>query len=86
MSAVPSTKVVTHIRDVHIERMEKALSVWIEDNVWKNMPLSGPLIHAKAMRMYVHLAGARGTSTSDAGMSNMGTSRPQSIPSEQRMV
>ena len=34
-STVPSSKLVTHVWDVHIERMEKALSVWIEDNVQK---------------------------------------------------
>ena len=39
-STVPSTKVVTHVRNVHIERMEKALGVWIEDNAQKNMPLN----------------------------------------------
>ena len=36
-SAVPNTKVVTHVRDIHIERMEKALSLWIEDIAQKNM-------------------------------------------------
>ena len=36
-STVPSTKVVTHIQNVHIESTEKALVVWIEDNVQKNM-------------------------------------------------
>ena len=30
-STVLSTEMVTHIRDVHIERIEKALSVWIEE-------------------------------------------------------
>ena len=74
VSTVPSTKVVTHVQDVHIERMEKALSIWIEDNVQKNMPLGGPLIRARAMRMYAHLAGAGEASSSDAGMSDAGMS------------
>ena len=54
--------------------METALSVWIEDNVQKNMPLSGLLIHTKAMHMYAYLAGAGGTSTSDTGMRDAGIS------------
>ena len=32
-SAVPSNKMVTHVWDVHIERMEKALCICIEDNM-----------------------------------------------------
>ena len=51
-SAGPSTKVVTQVRDVHIERMEKALNVWMEGDAQKNMPLNGPLIHTKMIRMY----------------------------------
>ena len=73
-SAVPSTKVVTHIWDVHIQRMEKALSVWIEDNVLKNMLLNGPITRTKAMRMYTHLAGTGGASTSGASTSDACTS------------
>ena len=83
---------ITHVRDVHIERMENALNVWIEDNTQKNMPLSGGLICTRAMRMYAHLAGMGGASTSDTGMSDadMSISSPFqvsiSIASEQRMV
>ena len=36
-STVPSTKVVTHAQDDHMERMEKVLRVWIENNAQKNM-------------------------------------------------
>ena len=54
-SIVPSTEVNTHVQDVHIERMEKALNVWIEDNMQRNMPLSGPFIRAKVMPIYAHL-------------------------------
>uniref|UniRef100_UPI00358F7236 putative CENPB DNA-binding domain-containing protein 1 n=1 Tax=Myxine glutinosa TaxID=7769 RepID=UPI00358F7236 len=34
-NTVTSTKVVTHVQDVHIKRMEKALSIWIDNNVQK---------------------------------------------------
>ena len=69
-----------------MERMEKALSVWIEDNAQKTMPLSGPLIHAKTMRMYMHLAGVGGTSTNDAGMSGSGTSGPSQFQVSRGLV
>ena len=59
-----------------MERMEKSLSEWIEDNVQKNMPLNGPLIPAEPMHIYAHLAGEGGTSMSDAGVSDVGTSGP----------
>uniref|UniRef100_UPI00359001A7 putative CENPB DNA-binding domain-containing protein 1 n=1 Tax=Myxine glutinosa TaxID=7769 RepID=UPI00359001A7 len=78
-SAVSSTKVVTHVRDVHIERMEKALSIWIEDNVQKSMPLSGPLICEKAKQIYDHLSGAGAASMSDAPIDD-GTSSATSFP------
>uniref|UniRef100_UPI00358FB966 tigger transposable element-derived protein 1-like n=1 Tax=Myxine glutinosa TaxID=7769 RepID=UPI00358FB966 len=65
-SAVSSMKVVTHVRDVHIERMEKAL-ISIKDNTQKNMPLSGPLIRAKVKHIYDHLSGA---GTGDASKSD----------------
>uniref|UniRef100_UPI00358EF441 tigger transposable element-derived protein 1-like n=1 Tax=Myxine glutinosa TaxID=7769 RepID=UPI00358EF441 len=77
-SAVSSTKVVTHVRDVHIERMEKAFSIWIDDGVEKSMPLSGPLIREKAKQIYDHLSGTGGASTSDA-LSDDGTSRATSF-------
>ena len=78
--AVPSTKVVTQFRDVHINVMEKALNVWVEDNAQKNVPLSGPLIREMAKRMYDNLTGMGGAAsmsdvgTSYAGMSDVGTS------------
>ena len=37
-STVPSTKVVTQVWDVHIDRMEKAVNIWMEENAQKNMP------------------------------------------------
>uniref|UniRef100_UPI00358E202C putative CENPB DNA-binding domain-containing protein 1 n=1 Tax=Myxine glutinosa TaxID=7769 RepID=UPI00358E202C len=77
-SAVSSTKVVTYVRDVYIERMEKAFSIWIEDNTSESMALSGPLIRAKAKCIYNHLSGTGCTSTSDAP-SDYGTSSTSSF-------
>uniref|UniRef100_UPI00358F1F1B tigger transposable element-derived protein 1-like n=1 Tax=Myxine glutinosa TaxID=7769 RepID=UPI00358F1F1B len=78
-SAVSSTKAVTHARDVHIVRMEKALSIWIKENVQKSMPLSGLLIREKAKQINYHLAGAGvGASMSDAP-SDDGTSSMSSF-------
>ena len=51
-SAPECAKVVSHARNPHIERMEKALNVWIEDNTAKSLPLSGPIIRQKALRLY----------------------------------
>uniref|UniRef100_UPI0035902E27 putative CENPB DNA-binding domain-containing protein 1 n=1 Tax=Myxine glutinosa TaxID=7769 RepID=UPI0035902E27 len=81
-SAVSNTKVVTHLRDVHIliERMQNALSIWFEDNTQKSMPLSGPIIHEKAKQIYDNLSGtgAGGACTSDAP-SDDGTSSTTSF-------
>jgi len=52
----------------------RRLSVWIEDNVQKNMSLSGPLIHTLVINMYILITGTGGSSTSDAGMSAVGSS------------
>uniref|UniRef100_UPI00358F4578 tigger transposable element-derived protein 1-like n=1 Tax=Myxine glutinosa TaxID=7769 RepID=UPI00358F4578 len=65
-SAVSSMKGVTHVWDVHIERMEKALSIWIKDIVQKSMPLSRPLIRKKTKRIYEYMSGVGGASTRDA--------------------
>uniref|UniRef100_UPI00358FD912 putative CENPB DNA-binding domain-containing protein 1 n=1 Tax=Myxine glutinosa TaxID=7769 RepID=UPI00358FD912 len=72
-SAVSSMKVVAHVRDVYMERMEKALSIWIEDTMQKSKPLSGPLIHEKAKRIYDHRSGMGGASKRNA-LSDDGTS------------
>ena len=69
-STIHSTKVVTQIRDVQVETMEKALIVWLEDSAQNNVPWSGPLIREKVKRMYNHLVGVRGAANmSDAGIS-----------------
>ena len=64
-SAVPSTKVVIQVRDIHIQIMT-ALNMWLEDNSHKNVPLSGSLIHEN---------------TTDAGMSDTLTDAGMSVPS-----
>ena len=38
VSAVPSSKVVTQVRNMHIKSMEKALNVWVEYNAERNVP------------------------------------------------
>ena len=93
---VPGMKVVTNVRDFHIETMEKALNVWLEDNSQKNGPLSGPRIHEEAKQMYDHLVGTGGVANksdvgtsnalSDAGTHDAGTRGTQSLPSSQGMV
>ena len=75
---------VTQVRDVHIETMEKALNVWLEHNAQNNQPLSGPLIREKPKQMYDHLFGVGGTAnTSNAGtgdaLSDAGTNGPSSF-------
>ena len=62
-------KVVAQVRNIHIEWMEKALNVWIEDNTQKGMPLGGPLMREKAKLLHDHLSGMGGASTSAAGTS-----------------
>lgn len=54
-SSVASTSLSAKIvRDPAIEKMEVALSLWIEDRNQKRVPLSGPLIREKAKRLYAH--------------------------------
>ena len=73
----PAPKWVTSVKDAHIEAMEKALNVWVEDNAQKNVPLSGPLIRGKAKRMYDHLTGTCGAAyTGDEGTSDVATNGP----------
>uniref|UniRef100_UPI00358E9BDB putative CENPB DNA-binding domain-containing protein 1 n=1 Tax=Myxine glutinosa TaxID=7769 RepID=UPI00358E9BDB len=84
-STVSSTNVVTHVQDVHIKWIEKALSIWIENNVQKSMLKSGPLIREKAKQIYDHLSGAGvgGASMSDA-LSDDGTSSVTSFTASRR--
>uniref|UniRef100_A0A2A4JVK0 HTH CENPB-type domain-containing protein n=1 Tax=Heliothis virescens TaxID=7102 RepID=A0A2A4JVK0_HELVI len=54
-SSVASTSLSAKVvRDPAIEKMEVALSLWIEDRNQKRVPLSGPMIREKAKRLYAH--------------------------------
>ncbi|GBP89339.1 Tigger transposable element-derived protein 1 [Eumeta japonica] len=54
-SSVASTSLSAKIvRDPAIEKMEVALSLWIEDRNQKRVPLSGPMVREKAKRLYAH--------------------------------
>ena len=44
-----------YIRDPCVERMEKALLIWIDDNQQKNIPMSGEIIKEKALGLYSRL-------------------------------
>ena len=50
-----STKRVARVRDLLIEKMEKALMLWIEDCATKKMPISTNGIKTKAFKIYAHL-------------------------------
>lgn len=43
-------------RDVRIEKTEKALSIWIEDQTRKKVPLSSHIIREKAKHLHKHFA------------------------------
>ena len=47
-----SNKSIGRSRDVALEKTESALSIWIEDQTQKKVPLSFHLIQAKAIRVY----------------------------------
>uniref|UniRef100_A0A1A9USL2 HTH CENPB-type domain-containing protein n=1 Tax=Glossina austeni TaxID=7395 RepID=A0A1A9USL2_GLOAU len=49
------------VRDPAIEKMEVALSLWIEDRNQKRVPLSGPMVREKANRLYAHFKGPDGS-------------------------
>uniref|UniRef100_UPI00358E3E0E tigger transposable element-derived protein 1-like n=1 Tax=Myxine glutinosa TaxID=7769 RepID=UPI00358E3E0E len=62
-----SAKVSFMSRDPKLEKMEKTLNLWIEDQTQKRVPLNGPVIREKAKRLYEHLmqtSGGEGSSTS----------------------
>ncbi|XP_064421091.1 tigger transposable element-derived protein 1-like [Latimeria chalumnae] len=64
--APQSAKVAFQSRDPNIERMEKALNVWIEDKTQKKAPLSGPVIREKALHIYKNFceeSGGEGSSS-----------------------
>ena len=46
---------ITHSRNNIIEEMEKRLSIWIDDEIERNMPLSQSIIMEKTRRIFNHI-------------------------------
>uniref|UniRef100_UPI00358E44AC tigger transposable element-derived protein 1-like n=1 Tax=Myxine glutinosa TaxID=7769 RepID=UPI00358E44AC len=65
-SALQSAKMSFQSRDPNIERMEKALNIWITDQTRKKMLLSGPVIRKKSLRIYKHFHEAPGAKYSSS--------------------
>uniref|UniRef100_UPI00358EF42B tigger transposable element-derived protein 1-like isoform X1 n=1 Tax=Myxine glutinosa TaxID=7769 RepID=UPI00358EF42B len=62
-----SAKVLFITRDPKLEKMEKTLNLWIEDQTQKRVSLNGPVIREKAKQLYEDLmqaSGGEGSSTS----------------------
>ncbi|GFS78452.1 tigger transposable element-derived protein 1 [Trichonephila clavipes] len=63
-----STKFASYIRDVLLERTERAIVIWIEEHVQRRIPVSGYLIQEKALQFYKSMKQSEpSTSTSQAG-------------------
>ncbi|GFW20788.1 tigger transposable element-derived protein 1 [Trichonephila clavipes] len=63
-----STKFASYIRDVLLERTERAIAIWIEEQVQRRIPVSGYLIQEKALQFYKSMKQSEpSTSTSLAG-------------------
>ncbi|GFT32606.1 tigger transposable element-derived protein 1 [Trichonephila clavipes] len=63
-----STKFASYTRDVLLERTERAIVIWIEEQVQRRIPLSGYLIQEKALQFYKSMKQSEpSTSTSQAG-------------------
>ncbi|GFU95024.1 tigger transposable element-derived protein 1 [Trichonephila clavipes] len=63
-----STKFASYTRDVLIERTERAIAIWIEEQVQRRIPVSGCLIQGKALQFYKSMKQSEpSTSTSQAG-------------------
>ncbi|GFV76892.1 tigger transposable element-derived protein 1 [Trichonephila clavipes] len=45
-----STKFASYSRDVLLERTERAIAIWIEEQVQRRIPVSGYLIQEKALQ------------------------------------
>lgn len=54
--ATVSLSKTSHARNPLFEKMEKMLSIWIEDKNQKNMPLNGECIRIKAKRIFDHIS------------------------------
>ena len=55
-SSSKNAKTVSISRDSRIEKLEKALTIWIEDQSQHKVALSGQIIREKALRLYEHLS------------------------------
>ncbi|GFU80947.1 tigger transposable element-derived protein 1 [Trichonephila clavipes] len=63
-----STKFASYIRDVLLERTERAIAIWIEEQVQRRIPVSGCLIQEKALQFHKSMKQSEpSTSTSQAG-------------------
>ncbi|GFU88310.1 tigger transposable element-derived protein 1 [Trichonephila clavipes] len=63
-----STKFASYIRDVLLERTERAIAIWIEEQVQRRISVSGYLIQEKALQFYKSMKQSEpSTSTSQAG-------------------
>ncbi|GFV44926.1 tigger transposable element-derived protein 1 [Trichonephila clavipes] len=63
-----STKFASYTRDVLLERMERAIAIWIEEQVQRRIPVSGYLIQEKALQFYKSMKLSEpSTYTSQAG-------------------
>ncbi|GFW31340.1 transposon Tf2-11 polyprotein [Trichonephila clavipes] len=63
-----STKFASYTRDVLLERTERAIAIWIEEQVQRRILVSGYLIQEKALQFYKSMKQSElSTSTSQAG-------------------
>ncbi|GFX81288.1 tigger transposable element-derived protein 1 [Trichonephila clavipes] len=63
-----SIKFASYTRDVLLERTERAIAIWIEEQVQKRIPVSGYLIQEKAIQFYKSMKQSEpSTSTFQAG-------------------
>ncbi|GFX90637.1 tigger transposable element-derived protein 1 [Trichonephila clavipes] len=63
-----STKFASYTRDVLLERTERAIAIWIKEQVQRRIPVSGYLIQEKALQFYKSMKQSEpSTSTSQAG-------------------
>ncbi|GFW93011.1 tigger transposable element-derived protein 1 [Trichonephila clavipes] len=62
-----STKFASYTRDVSLERTERAIAIWIEEQLQRRIPVSGYLIQEKALQFYKSMKLSEpSTSTSQA--------------------
>ncbi|GFW19825.1 tigger transposable element-derived protein 1 [Trichonephila clavipes] len=63
-----STKFASYTRDVLLGRTERAIAIWIEEQVQRRIPVSGYLIQEKALQFYKSMKQLEpSTSTFQAG-------------------